>query len=103
MKKQMGYRNKIYYALVVLFFYLGDIITTYFGLQKGGHETNIFLAPLGLNGIIIVKTIFILMVLVFVSYLEKQKKYEKEIGIMLGSIIAVGLFTVLINIGFYRY
>lgn len=99
----MENRNKIYYVFVVFFFYLGDIITTSLRLQKGGHETNIFLAPLGLNGIIIIKTIFILMVLVFISYLEKQKKYEKEIGIMLGSIIAVGLFTVLINIGFYKY
>lgn len=99
----MEFRNRIYYAFVVIFFYLGDIITTYFGLKNGGHETNTFLASMGFNGIIIIKTLFILMVLLFISHLEQKQKYEKEIGIMLGSLIALGLFTIFINIGFYKY
>jgi hypothetical protein len=98
----MEIKNKIYFAIVVLLFYVGDILTTYLGLQKGGYEANPVMSSMGFYGTIIIKTAFIVMLLVFISYLEKHQKYYQELGVMMGSIIAFGVFTVLINIGFYR-
>jgi hypothetical protein len=95
-------RNRIYFAIIVLLFYIGDIVTTYFGLKNGGHEANVVMASVGFNGMVIIKTIFVFMVLFIISYLEKYKQYAKELGVMIGSIIAFGLFTVLNNIGFYQ-
>jgi uncharacterized membrane-anchored protein len=98
----MEVRNKVYFTIVVLLFYVGDILTTYLGLQKGGYEANPIMASVGFYGTIIIKTAFIAMILVFISYLEKHQKYVQELGVILGSVIAFGLLTVLNNIGFYR-
>ncbi len=98
----MEARNKIYFAIVVLLFYVGDILTTYLGLQNGGYEANPIMASVGFHGTIIIKSAFIALILVFISYLEKHQKYVQELGVMLGSVIAFGLITVLNNIGFYR-
>jgi hypothetical protein len=97
----MEVKNKIYFAISVLLFYAGDILTTYLGLQKGSYEANPILAYMGFYGMIIIKTAYIVMLLVFISYLEKQKYYQ-ELGMMIGVVLAFGVFTVLINVGYYR-
>ena len=97
----MEVKNKIYFAIILLLFYFGDLITTYVGLQNGGYEGNKMMALIGFHGVIIVKTLYVFMVLLFISYLEKKKEYAQEIGVMIGAIIAFGLFTVFNNIGLY--
>jgi hypothetical protein len=97
----MEVKNKIYFAIILLLFYFGDLITTYVGLQNGGYEGNTIMAFIGFYGVIIVKTLYVFMVLLFVLYLENKKEYAQEIGVMIGVIIAFGLFTVFNNIGLY--
>jgi len=97
----MDVKNKIYFAIILLLFYFGDLITTYIGLQNGGYEGNTLLAFIGFYGIIIVKTFYMIMVLYFISYLEKKNEFAQEIGVMIGAIMAFGLFTVFNNIGLY--
>jgi hypothetical protein len=97
----MEVKNKIYFAIILLLFYFGDLITTYVGLQNGGYEGNTIMAFIGFYGVIIVKTLYVFMVLLFISYLENKKEYAQEIGVMIGVIIAFGLFTVFNNIGLY--
>ncbi|MDF1530933.1 MAG: DUF5658 family protein [ANME-2 cluster archaeon] len=97
----MDVKNKIYFAIILLLFYFGNLITTYIGLQNGGYEGNTLLAFIGFYGIIIVKTFYMIMVLYFISYLEKKNEFAQEIGVMIGAIMAFGLFTVFNNIGLY--
>ena len=97
----MEVKNKIYFAIILLLFYFGDLITTYVGLQNGGYEGNTIMAFIGFHGVIIVKTLYVFLVLLFISYLENKKEYAQEIGVMIGVIIAFGLFTVFNNIGLY--
>ena len=97
----MEVKNKIYFAIVILLFYFGDLITTYVGIKNGGYEGNSIMASIGFYGLIIAKTLYVLMVLLFVSYLENKKEYAQEIGVILGAIIAFGLITVFNNIGLY--
>lgn len=98
----MDIKNKIYFAIILLLFYFGDLVTTYAGLQNGGYEGNTILAFIGFYGVIIIKTFYVFMVLFFISYLEKKKEFAQEIGVMIGAVIAFGLFTVFNNIGLYR-
>ncbi|MDW7775122.1 MAG: DUF5658 family protein [Methanosarcinales archaeon] len=97
----MDVKNKIYFAIILMLFYFGNLITTYIGLQNGGYEGNTLLAFIGFYGIIIVKTFYMIMVLYFISYLEKKNEFAQEIGVMIGAIMAFGLFTVFNNIGLY--
>jgi uncharacterized BrkB/YihY/UPF0761 family membrane protein len=97
----MEIKNKIYLVIILLLFYVGDLITTYLGLENGGYEGNIIMAYIGFYGVIIVKTLYIIMVILFISFLENKKEYTQEIGVMIGAIMAFGLFTIFNNLGFY--
>jgi hypothetical protein len=98
----MEAKNKLYFAIAFFLFYFVDILTTCLGLQNGGYEANPVMSSVGFFGMISVKTLFMVMLLGFMAYLEKYKKYAQELGVMIGSVIAFGIFTLLINIGFYR-
>jgi len=92
---------KIYFSFAVILFYAGDLITTYIGLHRGGTESNSFLKPFGFFGIIVLKIICLIVTIVLINFLNK-KKLHTESGIILGSQMAIGIFTILNNTGFYH-
>ena len=95
------YKMKIYFSFAVILFFVGDLITTYIGLHKGGIESNSFLKHFGLFGIVLIKIIYLIMTIVIINFLNK-KKLHTESGIILGSQMAIGIFTILNNMGFYH-
>ncbi len=92
---------KIYFSFAVILFYAGDLITTYIGLQRGGIESNSFLKLFGFFGIVVLKIICLIVTIVIINFLNK-KKLHTESGIILGSQMAIGIFTILNNMGFYH-
>ncbi len=95
------YKMKVYFSFAIILFYAGDLITTYIGLQRGGTESNSFLKPFGFFGIVVLKIIYLIMTIVIINFLNK-KKLHTESGIVLGSQMAIGVFTILNNMGFYQ-
>ena len=93
-------KNKWIFGISILLFYFGDLITTWHGLSNGGRESNVFLAEIGFFGTVVLKTLFIFMVYKFIIYFEKYECHT-EIGLVNGVIIAVGLITILNNVGVY--
>jgi len=93
-------KNKIIFGIAILLFYSGDLLTTWYGLNNGGRESNIFLNEVGFIGTVVLKTLFVGMVYLFINYFEKHEYYT-EIGLVNGAIIVVGLITILNNIGWY--
>jgi hypothetical protein len=92
---------KIYFSFAIILFYAGDLITTYIGLQRGGIESNSFLRPFGFFGSVVIKIICLIVTIVVINFLNK-KKLRTESGIVLGSQMAIGTFTILNNMGFYH-
>ena len=88
------------YAFVVAFalFFIGDIVTTYCALTAGGVEGNLVLSKISFESIVMLKVLFMGTLFMVVGRLEE---FSFERGIVLGSVIAVGLVTTLNNIGFY--
>lgn len=55
----MNTDDKIYVGALFLFYYIGDIATTYLGLKAGGYEANPLLSSVGFGGTVLLKTAFI--------------------------------------------
>ena len=104
-------RDKIYMGIMFVFFYVGDLTSTYFGLQAGGHEGNPILASFGFTGTFIIKTLFMIGAYFMLNHITKHaehsdwKKYRlnpyEMKGILVGSVLMVGLLATLINTGVY--
>ncbi len=91
----------VYIGMVVLMFYIGDLVTTYMALTSGNfYETNILLSKTGFLGTVVLKTIFIICMIIYVFYLQKHNQVM-ESGIVLGGVIAIGTLMVANNIGFF--
>lgn len=107
----METRDKIYMGIMVMFFYVGDLTSTYLGLQAGGHEGNPILASFGFAGTIVMKTIFMIMAYFMLNYITNNATHSDwdkyhlnpfELkGIFVGSVLMVGLLAILINTGIY--
>jgi uncharacterized BrkB/YihY/UPF0761 family membrane protein len=95
------YKMKVYFSFAIILFYAGDLITTYIGLHRGGTESNSFLKPFGFFGIVVLKIIYLTITILIINFLNK-KKLHTESGIVLGSQMAIGVFTILNNMGFYQ-
>ncbi len=95
------HKMKVYFSFAIILFYAGDLITTYIGLHRGGTESNSFLKPFGFFGIVVLKIIYLTITILIINFLNK-KKLHTESGIILGSQMAIGVFTILNNIGFYQ-
>jgi hypothetical protein len=101
MEKQKKAINIFFMALAFGFFFIGDIISTFFVLKNGGYEMNRFLATIGFNGFIIFKIFLIFLFGSMIYYLDKWKFY-KESGIIMGMVLMSGLLATLYNVGFFR-
>lgn len=96
----MNMKNKILFIIGFVLFYIGDLTTTYYGLSHGAYESNVILNYVGFSATILLKSMFFIMLYMFVNNLEKRNYYT-EIGIMNGVVMAFGLFTILNNVGLY--
>ena len=105
----MNKKYKIYFLIAIILYFVGDLTTTFYGLKNGEKETNIIFNiifteigfTMGFTGMVIAKILFFILAYFIINKFEKFDR-EYEIGIIIGAIIAMGLVTILINIGFYN-
>lgn len=100
MKNSVESKNIILLAIAIGFFYFGDIITTFLILDDGGHELNRYIAAIGFDGFVVLKTVFVILVTILIYYLDKLK-FSRESGIIIGMVLMSGLLATLYNVGFY--
>lgn len=100
MERIIESKNIILITIAFGLFYFGDIITTFIILNNGGHELNRYLAAVGFNWFVFLKTAFIILSALLIYYLDRYKFY-KESGIIIGMILMSGLLATLFNLGFY--
>ncbi len=100
METDIRMKSTVLISVAFVFFYFGDIITTFLVLENGGHELNRFMAAIGFGGFVIFKTFLILVFGLMVYYLDRFKFY-RESGIIIGMVLMSGLLATLFNIGFY--
>ncbi len=91
----------VYLTFAIATFYFGDLITTYLALSSG-YEANILLAQSGFMGTVLLKSVFITVFILYFIYLKNRKK-EMECGMLIGAVIAIGLFTIFYNLGFFVF
>ena len=94
----MNLRTKVAFCVAVALFGIGDLITTYQLFVLGGVESNVFLSGFSFSGIVAIKALFLVLCY---GVLIKLEDYAFESGIVLGSVIAVGLVTTFSNLGVY--
>ncbi len=102
MEKEIRLKSTIFMSIAFVFFYFGDIITTFMILENGGHELNRYMAAIGFGGFVIFKTLLILVFGLMIYYLDRFKFY-RESGIITGMILMSGLLATLYNVGFFSY
>ena len=101
MKPKLDNSITIYLMIAFALFYVGDLVTTYVALSSGNfYETNVLLARTGFIGTLILKTIFFLVMFFYLGTLEAQNK-KVECGLILGAVMAIGVFMVFNNFGFF--
>ncbi|VVB96040.1 Uncharacterised protein [uncultured archaeon] len=102
METDIRIKSTVLISVAFVFFYLGDIITTFLVLENGGHELNRFMAAIGFGGFVIFKTFLILIFGLMVYYLDRFKFY-RESGIIIGMVLMSGLLATLFNMGFFSF
>ena len=102
MEKETQLKNTIFISLAFVFFYFGDIITTFMILGNGGHELNRYMDAIGFGGFVIFKTFLVLVFGLMIYYLDRFKFY-RESGIITGMVLMSGLLATLFNMGFFNY
>ena len=93
-------KHKIYFLISVLLLYVLDTALTYSALRAGAVEANAIFNKTGIIGTIVAKTLFFIMAYFVILKLEKMNR-ECETGIIVGAMIAVGITTLFVNIGFF--
>lgn len=94
----MSLDTKIAFVIAFLLFVVGDLVSTYVAVAVGGVEGNTVLSSISFEAVIMLKMLFIGVLYLVVCRLEKLHFMR---GVVLGSVIAVGLVTTLWNVGFY--
>ncbi len=102
METDIRIKSTVLISVAFVFFYLGDIITTFLVLENGGHELNRFMAAIGFGGFVIFKTFLILVFGLMVYYLDRFRFY-RESGIIIGMVLMSGLLATLFNMGFFSF
>lgn len=88
-------------AIAVMFFYFGDIITTWMILSSGGVELNPFLVRIGFTGYLVFKTV-VVVVLCSIVVIADRREIPMVSGVVIGIMIMNGLLAVLINLGVFH-
>ncbi len=101
MEKDTRMKSTLFLSVAFVFFYFGDIITTFLILENGGQELNRYMAAIGFSGFVIFKIILLLIICLIIYYLDRFKFY-KESGIKIGMVLMSGLLATLFNVGFFR-
>lgn len=94
----MKTNTKYAFAVAFALFFVGAIVTTYCALTVGGVEGNVVLSKISFESMVVLKVLFMGVLYTVITRLEE---FSFERGVVLGSVIAVGLVTTLSNIGFY--
>lgn len=93
---------KVFFVLAFITFFVGDLTTTFIGLENGGRESNPLLATIGYLGTVILKILFFVLLYFIIKDIE-NKGYSTTSSFVLGCVFSVGLTAIIINSGvFYR-
>ncbi len=92
---------KVYLVIGIILFYVGDLYTTYINLKIGNIETNTILRKLSFGGLIITKTLFLISILWIYLFYRSKKELHLEMGVLLGALLAMGIYTFFNNIGVF--
>ena len=90
--------TKVAFVIAFMLFVVGDLVSTYIAVTLGGVEGNAVLSLMSFESVMILKILFIGALYLVVCRLEDLHFMR---GVVLGSVIAVGLVTTLWNVGFY--
>lgn len=90
--------TKVAFVIAFMLFVIGDLVSTCMAVSLGGVEGNAVLSLMSFESVIMLKVLFIGVLYLVVGRLEDLHFMR---GVVMGSVIAVGLVTTLWNVGFY--
>ena len=90
--------TKVAFVVAFMLFVIGDLVSTVYAISVGGVEGNAVLSLMSFESVMILKVLFISVLYLVVGRLEDLHFMR---GVVLGSVIDIGLVTTLWNVGFY--
>jgi hypothetical protein len=93
----MNKNNKALFIFGFIFYFIGDLATTYIALNSGLAESGLIskITRYDFNIMVLIKVVFYTALYFFIEYLEKRNNYL--CGAVLGLIVGMGITVTQMN------